>query len=94
MKRRISATEKIPQVLHIETAIFIDKDLYKHMAINFGNDTEQQLIRFILALVNGVRIYKQLSTLATTMLKLIHFRFNFYIIIRRWGIKLILYSKD
>lgn len=54
-KRRISATEKIPQVLHIETAIFVDKDLYKHMAINFANDTESQIIRFVLALVNGVR---------------------------------------
>lgn len=53
-KRRISATEKIPQVLHIETAIFVDKDLYKHMAINFANDTESQIIRFVLALVNGV----------------------------------------
>lgn len=56
IKRRISATEKIPQVLHIETAIFVDKDLYKHMAINFGNDTESQIIRFVLALVNGVRL--------------------------------------
>lgn len=56
MKRRISATEKIPQVLHIETAIFVDKDLYKHMATNFGNDTESQIIRFVLALVNGVRL--------------------------------------
>lgn len=54
MKRRISATEKIPQVLHIETAIFVDKDLYKHMVTNFGNDTESQIIRFVLALVNGV----------------------------------------
>lgn len=54
MKRRISATEKIPQVLHIETAIFVDKDLYKHMAINFANDTESQIIRFVLALINGV----------------------------------------
>lgn len=54
MKRRISATDKIPQVLHIETAIFVDKDLYRHMATNFANDTESQIIRFVLALINGV----------------------------------------
>lgn len=56
MKRRISATEKIPQMLHIETAIFVDKDLYKHMATNFANDTESQIIRFVLALINGVSV--------------------------------------
>lgn len=58
MKRRISATDRIPQVLHIETAIFVDKDLYKHMATNFANDTESQIIRFVLALVNGVKIFR------------------------------------
>ncbi|XP_037036544.1 A disintegrin and metalloproteinase with thrombospondin motifs adt-1 [Bradysia coprophila] len=56
MRRRTSATEKIPHVLHIETAIFVDRDLYKHMAINFANDTESQIIRFVLALVNGVQL--------------------------------------
>lgn len=60
MKRRISATDKIPQVLHIETAIFVDKDLYKHMATNFANDTESQIIRFVLALINGVMRLSQM----------------------------------
>lgn len=55
-KRHISTQWKIPQVLHIETAIFVDKDLFKHMAKNFPDNTENQLIRFVLAMVNGVQL--------------------------------------
>lgn len=46
----------IPEVLHIEIAIFVDKDLYRHMLKNFPNNTEQYVIRFILAMINGVQL--------------------------------------
>lgn len=55
-KRYISSTNKIPDELHIETAIFVDKDLFRHMAKNFPKNTEMQLIRFVLAMVNGVQL--------------------------------------
>ena len=55
-KRFISSTNKIPQVLHIETAIFVDKDLFRHMTDNYPMDTESKLIRFVLAMINGVNL--------------------------------------
>lgn len=54
-KRFISGTNKVPRVLHIETAIFVDKDLYRHMSKNYPKDTESRLMRFVLAIINGVR---------------------------------------
>ncbi|XP_058461510.1 A disintegrin and metalloproteinase with thrombospondin motifs 18 isoform X2 [Malaya genurostris] len=54
--KRHTNTAKIPDVLHIETAIFIDKDLYRHMTKNFPKNTEVHLIRFVLAMVNGVQL--------------------------------------
>ncbi|XP_058833011.1 A disintegrin and metalloproteinase with thrombospondin motifs adt-2 isoform X2 [Topomyia yanbarensis] len=54
-KRHIN-TASIPDVLHIETAIFIDKDLYRHMSKNFPKSTEAHLIRFVLAMINGVQL--------------------------------------
>lgn len=45
---------KIPPVLAIEIAIFVDKDLYRHMLKNFPRNTEANLIRFVLAMINGV----------------------------------------
>lgn len=53
-KRFISGTNKVPRVLHIETAIFVDKDLYRHMSKNYPKDTESRLMRFVLAMINGV----------------------------------------
>lgn len=53
--KRNSATN-IPNVLHIETAIFVDKDLFRHMAKNFPRNTESHLIRFVLAMINGVQL--------------------------------------
>lgn len=46
----------IPQVLYIETAVFVDRDLFKHMAKNFPRNTESQLVRFVLAMINGVQL--------------------------------------
>jgi Reprolysin (M12B) family zinc metalloprotease len=51
-----SANKFIPDVLHVETAIFVDKDLFRHMSKNFPKDTESQMIRFVLAMVNGVQL--------------------------------------
>ncbi|KAL7022303.1 hypothetical protein ACKWTF_012198 [Chironomus riparius] len=53
-----SSTSKlpVPQTLHVETAIFVDKDLFRHMVKNFPTNTEQHLIRFILAMINGVQL--------------------------------------
>lgn len=45
-----------PHVLHVETAIFVDKDLFRHMAKNYPKNTEMHLIRFVLAMVNGVQL--------------------------------------
>lgn len=56
LKRYISGTNKVPRVLHIETAIFVDKDLYRHMTKNYPKDTESKLIRFVLAMINGVQL--------------------------------------
>lgn len=57
-RRRIisgsNISRKIPQILYVETAIFVDKDLYRHMAKNFPKNTEGNLIRFVLAMINGV----------------------------------------
>lgn len=58
-KRYINSASQysnIPDVLYIETAIFVDIDLYKHMAKNFPKDTSSHLIRFVLAMINGVQL--------------------------------------
>ncbi|XP_055632048.1 A disintegrin and metalloproteinase with thrombospondin motifs adt-1 [Toxorhynchites rutilus septentrionalis] len=54
--KRYIDNAKVPDVLHIETAIFIDKDLYKHMSKNFPKNTEAHLVRFVLAMINGVQL--------------------------------------
>lgn len=47
-------SRKIPHVLFVETAIFVDKDLFRHMAKNYPKHTEGNLIRFVMAMINGV----------------------------------------
>lgn len=54
-KRHINSI-KVPEDLHVETAIFIDKDLHRHMSKNFPKNTEAHLIRFVLAMINGVQL--------------------------------------
>lgn len=49
-----STSRKIPHVLFVETAIFVDKDLFRHMAKNYPKNTEGNLIRFVMAMINGV----------------------------------------
>ncbi|XP_041985063.1 A disintegrin and metalloproteinase with thrombospondin motifs adt-1 [Aricia agestis] len=40
----------------VETAVFVDRDLYKHMTVNFPQDTERELVRFVLAMINAVQL--------------------------------------
>lgn len=47
--------------VHIETAIFVDSDLYNHMGVNFPKDTERQLVNFVLTMVNAVSIVCSVS---------------------------------
>lgn len=57
-KRYIASgsNRKIPHILFIETAIFVDRDLYRHMAKNYPKNTEGNLIRFVMAMINGVQL--------------------------------------
>lgn len=57
VRRHLSSGNKVPRVLHIETAIFVDRDLFRHMEQNYPEDTESKLIRFVLAMINGVCEY-------------------------------------
>lgn len=41
--------------LYVELAVFVDRDLFRHMAINFPRDTEREVTRVVLAMVNAVR---------------------------------------
>ena len=45
--------------LTIETAVFIDKDLYKHMESNFPDDTHGEVTRIVLAMINAVQLLYQ-----------------------------------
>lgn len=38
----------------VETAVFVDRDLFDHMKTNFPVETERELIRFVLAMINAV----------------------------------------
>ncbi|XP_068894503.1 A disintegrin and metalloproteinase with thrombospondin motifs adt-1-like isoform X3 [Tenebrio molitor] len=42
--------------IFVETAVFVDKDLFEHMKTNFPVDTERELIRFVLAMINAVQL--------------------------------------
>ncbi|CAH2003513.1 unnamed protein product [Acanthoscelides obtectus] len=40
----------------VETAVFVDKDLFDHMKTNYPSETEREVIRFVLAMVNAVQL--------------------------------------
>nr|XP_018902528.1 PREDICTED: A disintegrin and metalloproteinase with thrombospondin motifs 16-like [Bemisia tabaci] len=63
--RRERSVPPLGSSVHVETAVFVDRDLYDHMAINFGSDaeTEKELIRFVLAMVNAVQLLYHDSSL-------------------------------
>lgn len=64
-KRYIStgSNRKIPHVLFVETAIFVDRDLFRHMVKNYPKNTEGNLIRFVMAMINGVQLLYHHSSL-------------------------------
>ncbi|XP_066257104.1 A disintegrin and metalloproteinase with thrombospondin motifs adt-1-like [Euwallacea similis] len=46
----------------VETAVFVDRDLFELMKSNFPVDTEREIIRFVLAMINAVQLlYHDLS---------------------------------
>ncbi|CAG9856832.1 unnamed protein product [Phyllotreta striolata] len=53
-KREVAFPEGAPAF--VETAVFVDKDLFEHMKSNFPYDTERELIRFVLAMINAVQL--------------------------------------
>lgn len=57
-KRYITSgsNRKIPHILFVETAIFVDRDLFRHMVKNYPKNTEGNLIRFVMAMINGVQL--------------------------------------
>lgn len=90
-RRRTSAAgatfgRKIPQMLYVETAIFVDKDLFRHMAKNFPKNTEGNLIRFVLAMINGVCADGSGCHGYANNIEIFYSRCNCCIIIRRWAI--------
>lgn len=53
--KRVKRTSNVIETpVFIETAVFVDKDLFDHMKNNFPTDTERELIRFVLAMINAV----------------------------------------
>lgn len=65
-KLGISSTRQkrgILPAVFVETAVFVDRDLYKHMTINFPKDTERELVRFVLAMINAVQLLYHDSSL-------------------------------
>ncbi len=51
-----SPTPSFDTEIFVETAVFVDKDLFSHMTTTFPVNTEKELIRFVLALINAVGI--------------------------------------
>ncbi|XP_049546517.1 A disintegrin and metalloproteinase with thrombospondin motifs adt-1-like isoform X2 [Anopheles darlingi] len=66
-KRQLVNAPKIPDDFHVEIAIFIDKDLYRHMMKNYPKNTEASLIRFILTMINGVQLLYNHPSLGYTI---------------------------
>lgn len=55
--RFLASNSSLPPSAFIEIAVFVDKDLTEHMKTNFPDDTEKELVRFVLAMVNAVSNY-------------------------------------
>lgn len=54
-KRRVKRDNfPLESPVFVETAVFVDRDLFDHMKINFPVDTDRELIRFVLAMINAV----------------------------------------
>lgn len=44
----------VGSTVFVETAVFVDRDLFELMKSNFPVDTEREIIRFVLAMINAV----------------------------------------
>lgn len=53
--------------IFVETAVFVDRDLHKHMSLNYPKDTERELVRFVLAMINAVQLLYHDPTLGQTV---------------------------
>lgn len=57
LSTRISREKRaILPAVFVETAVFVDRDLYKLMTINFPKDTDREVVRFVLAMINAVQL--------------------------------------
>lgn len=52
--KRAKREVTVESPVFVETAVFVDRDLFDHMKTNFPIDTERELIRFVLAMINAV----------------------------------------
>lgn len=46
----------VGSTVFVETAVFVDRDLFELMKANFPVDTEREIIRFVLAMINAVSL--------------------------------------
>lgn len=56
-KKRFKRAATPGSPVFVETAVFVDRDLYHHMRTNYPVDTERELVRFVLAMINAVSLY-------------------------------------
>lgn len=61
VQTRFKRTSNVENPVFIETAVFVDKDLFDHMKSNYPLDTERELIRFVLAMINAVSKYNSIT---------------------------------
>lgn len=55
-RRKKRAVHLLGSPVFVETAVFVDRDLFQHMRANYPIDTERELVRFVLAMINAVSI--------------------------------------
>lgn len=53
-KQWVRQRRSVRAPVHVETAVFVDNDMFRLMANNFPADTEREVVRFVLAMVNAV----------------------------------------
>lgn len=51
---RNEGVDEDSRTLYIETSVFVDQDLYRHMLGNFPSDTKDHVLKVVLAMVNAV----------------------------------------
>lgn len=54
-RREIKNSERF----YVELAIFVDRDLYRHMQENFPVNTDEHIIQVVLAMINAVSYYEK-----------------------------------